>query len=158
MPPKLGEMYEPFKLTDARYTTELGGASEITLTGQLIGKIPEIREELFNSDSFKYVLGVERTNNKKSMTMPEIDRVIFNDPATVVIWKDGKKTIVKTQKGEKYDPEKGLAMAVMKCILTPREYHERLEEAHQDALEREKLNDIVDSIGKIKDCFSKLKF
>lgn len=155
MPPKLGEMYEPFKLTDARYSTEPGGVSEITLTGQLIGTIPEIREEIFNSDSFKYVL---HTNNKPSMTMPEIDRIIFNDPATVVIWKDGKKTVVKTQKGEKYDPEKGLAMAVMKRILTPKEYHKYLDEAHQDALEREKLNDIVDKIGKVADYFSKLKF
>ena len=158
MPPKLGEMYEPFKLTDARYSTEPGGVSEITLTGQLIGTIPEIREEIFNSDSFKYVLGVERRNNKPSMAMPEIDRMIFNDPATVVIWKDGKKTVVKTQKGEKYDPEKGLAMAVMKRVLTPREYHKHLEEAHQDSLEREKLNEIVDKIGKVADYFSKLKF
>lgn len=148
MPPKLEDIY------DARYSVEVGSPAEITLTGQLIGTIPEIREtfarELCCSDSFKFAV---RTNK-----MPEIDRVIFNDPATVVIWKDGKKTIVKTQKSEKYDPEKGLAMAVMRRILTPKEYHERLEEAHQDALEREKLNDVVDKIGKVADYFSKLKF
>jgi hypothetical protein len=42
-----------------------------------------------------------------------IDRVIFNDPATIVFWKDGSKTIVKAD-NEIYDPEKGLAMAIAK--------------------------------------------
>ena len=43
-----------------------------------------------------------------------IERVIFNDPATVILWADGTKTVVKCQDGEKYDPEKGLAMALVK--------------------------------------------
>lgn len=44
----------------------------------------------------------------------EIKNVIFNDPATIVYWKDGTKTVVKTQGGEPFDPEKGLAMAICK--------------------------------------------
>lgn len=43
-----------------------------------------------------------------------IVNVIFNDPATIVFWGDGTKTVVKTQNGEPYDPEKGLAMAIAK--------------------------------------------
>lgn len=43
-----------------------------------------------------------------------IDKVIFNPPATIVYWSDSTKTIVKTQNDEMFDPEKGLAMAVMK--------------------------------------------
>lgn len=43
-----------------------------------------------------------------------IEKVIFNDPATVIIWADGTKTVVRCQDGEKYDPEKGLAMALVK--------------------------------------------
>lgn len=43
-----------------------------------------------------------------------IEKVIFNDPATVIIWADGTKTVVKCQDGETYDPEKGLAMALVK--------------------------------------------
>lgn len=42
--------------------------------------------------------------------------VIFNDPATIIIWKDGSKTVVKAE-NEKFDPEKGLAMAISKKIL-----------------------------------------
>lgn len=44
----------------------------------------------------------------------EIKRVIFNDPATVIIWKDGTKTVAKAVKGDKYDPEKGFAIAYAK--------------------------------------------
>ena len=40
-----------------------------------------------------------------------IKKVIFNDPATIVLWSDGTKTVVKAE-GEPFDPEKGLAMAI----------------------------------------------
>ena len=53
----------------------------------------------------------------KSVNMPGIEKVIFNDPATIVIWDDGTKTIVKTQGDDIFDPEKGLAMAVSKKAL-----------------------------------------
>ena len=50
--------------------------------------------------------------------LPEIKKVVFNDPATVVIWSDGTKTVVKTrQKGrkkDKFSKEYGLAMAIAK--------------------------------------------
>lgn len=56
--------------------------------------------------------------------IPEIDNVIFNDPATIIFWKDGTKTVVKSQEGETYDPEKGLAMAISKKALgNKREYY-----------------------------------
>ena len=43
-----------------------------------------------------------------------IEKVIFNPPATIVYWTDNTKTVVRTQNDELFDPEKGLAMAVMK--------------------------------------------
>ena len=46
----------------------------------------------------------------------KIKDVIFSDPATIVFWSDGTKTVVKTRGGEKYDKEKGLAMAIIKKI------------------------------------------
>ena len=49
--------------------------------------------------------------------IPEIKNVIFNEPATIVLWADGTKTVVKCQEGEGYDPEKGLAMAISKKTL-----------------------------------------
>lgn len=46
--------------------------------------------------------------------IPEIKNVIFNDPATIVFWEDGTKTVVKCRDGDEFDPEKGLAMAIAK--------------------------------------------
>lgn len=46
-----------------------------------------------------------------------IKRVIFNEPATIVYWDDGEKTVVKCKRGEQFDPEKGLAMAISKKVL-----------------------------------------
>ena len=46
----------------------------------------------------------------------KIKDVIFSDPATVVFWNDNTKTVVKTRGSEKYDKEKGLAMAIIKKI------------------------------------------
>lgn len=46
--------------------------------------------------------------------IPEIKKVIFNPPATIVMWEDGTKTIVKCRKGEEYSKEAGLAFCVMK--------------------------------------------
>lgn len=47
----------------------------------------------------------------------EIEKVLFNCPATIVFWKDGTKTVVKCGDDECYDPEKGLAMAISKKAL-----------------------------------------
>lgn len=50
------------------------------------------------------------------LSWPSIKKVIFNDPATIVMWSDGTKTVVKAQ-DEDFDPEKGLAMAIAKKAL-----------------------------------------
>ena len=47
----------------------------------------------------------------------DIKKVIFNDPATIVYWKDGTKTVVKCQDDDKFDKEKGLAMAIVKKLF-----------------------------------------
>ena len=54
------------------------------------------------------------TYGMSSSHIPEIKNVIFNDPATIVFWNDGTKTVVKCQPGDSFDPEKGLAMAIVK--------------------------------------------
>lgn len=53
---------------------------------------------------------------KEKPHIPSIKNVIFHDPATIVWWEDGTKTVVKAE-GEKYDPEKGLTMAISKKAL-----------------------------------------
>lgn len=54
-----------------------------------------------------------RTDRKSCVDM-RIVKVIFNEPATIILWGDGTKTVVKCIEGETFDPEKGIAMAFMK--------------------------------------------
>ena len=48
---------------------------------------------------------------------PTIKNVVFNDPATVVMWSDGTKTVVKCQPGDDYSKETGLALCIAKKFL-----------------------------------------
>ena len=59
-------------------------------------------------DLLNYMYGMSSSH------IPEIKNVIFNDPATIVFWEDETKTVVKCQDGDEFDPEKGLAMAIVK--------------------------------------------
>lgn len=45
-----------------------------------------------------------------------IRKVIFNGDCTIVLWKDRTKTIVRCQDMDEFDPEKGLAMAIVKRL------------------------------------------
>lgn len=69
-----------------------------------------ILDVFFGLDPSKWE--VELTDSE----FPEIVDVIFNNPATIVFWDDGTKTIVKCQKGDTYSKETGLAMAIVKKI------------------------------------------
>lgn len=72
---------------------------------EYIGEVPKIETKV------KTV-----TVEKRVPVLPEIKQVIFNDPATVVVWFDDVKTVVKCQEGDTFDKEKGLAMAICKRL------------------------------------------
>ena len=52
----------------------------------------------------------------------EFEKVIFNDPVTVVMWSDNTKTIVKCMEGTEFDKWTGLSMAITKKALGD-DYH-----------------------------------
>lgn len=57
-------------------------------------------------------------NNKlKKTIMNKVVKVIYNKPATIVFWSDGTKTVVKCEKKDKYDPEKGFFIACTKKLF-----------------------------------------
>lgn len=62
---------------------------------------------------FNWVLSAKTT---------DIDRVIFNDPATIVFWKDGTKTVVKCHPEDTFDEEIGFMCCYLKRILSSKEY------------------------------------
>lgn len=57
---------------------------------------------------------VDCSGKEYDKVKPGIKRVMFNDPATIVFWEDGSKTVVKCSPRDIYDAEKGLAMAITK--------------------------------------------
>lgn len=66
----------------------------------------------------------EKEKEKKDMPVdrnrvyiPVIKKVIFNNPATIVIWNDGTKTTVKCSERDEYSEEVGLAMCISKKAL-----------------------------------------
>ena len=46
----------------------------------------------------------------------EVKKVIYSAPCTIVIWKDGDKTIVRCQEGDSYSKEVGLLMCLAKRV------------------------------------------
>ena len=83
----------------------------------------------------------------------EIERVIFNPPATIVIWKGGTKTVVKCN-GEKFDQEKGLAMAISKrALAVGNRYHKTFKKwckDEDDFSEFKSVDILVDEISEDK--------
>lgn len=68
-------------------------------------------------------------------------KVIFNPPATVIIWEDGDKTVVKCSKNESFDPEKGIAMCMLKKLLTQDGYNKMRKEASNWIKERQVVDE-----------------
>jgi len=53
----------------------------------------------------------------------EIDKVVFSDPATIVFWKDGTKTVTKCSKGDTFNKETGLAMCIIRKLCNNKHYN-----------------------------------
>lgn len=58
-----------------------------------------------------------KNNPSASAPLPLPTNVIFNDPATIVYWSDGTKTVVKCQPGDVFSAEAGLTTAMLKKYM-----------------------------------------
>lgn len=121
----------PVRINDVTIDSLAGEVPKVSVEGELRSFTPEDRVELAKEkhnqsvDSYYNIL-CARANGKSLMAAKQIydmlghsnpfaiEKVIFNGPATIVMWMDGTKTIVKCQDGDEFDPEKGLAMAISK--------------------------------------------
>lgn len=81
-----------------------------------------------------------------------IKKVIYNNPATIVYWCDGTKTVVKCGENDIYDSEKGLAMAISKKVFgNGGNYYNQFKKW----LPKEETNTSDDSTGKEAECIKK---
>ena len=85
-------------------------------------------DELKEAQDEAFKTAIERALNMRyglnAMKLPKcypiqnpIEKVIFNPPATIVFWKSGDKTVVKSRGDDEFNPEIGLAMAISKHYL-----------------------------------------
>lgn len=84
--------------------------------------LDRLANNYFNLD--EYIISVldEAANKTKNigviknekLVSHRIKKVIKNPPATIILWEDGTKTIVKCMDGDVYDPEKGFLYCVAK--------------------------------------------
>lgn len=74
--------------------------------------ITSISKECLNNNSTKIKMNL----------VPPIKNVIFNDPATIVFFEDGTKTVVKRMEDQAFDPELGFLLCIMKRVYGD-DYH-----------------------------------
>ena len=86
-------------------------ASDLITTPEMIR-----RRNVANKLSRAAAHGLFSPVKKEKTLSMTIEKVIFNPPATIIIWDDKTKTAVKAQEDEPYDPEKGMAMCIAKHI------------------------------------------
>lgn len=64
----------------------------------------------------------------KYISIPEIEKVIFQKTHTIVLWKDKTRTVVNCSE-EDFDKEKGLAMAITKKYIARGKFKKLIENA-----------------------------
>lgn len=91
------------------------------------------REEFFKRVALRNILNTvygmtgassDKSKSKNDISKPKmthvcpgIKKVIFNDPATIVLWDDGTKTVVKCSEGDTYSEWSGLAFCICKKLM-----------------------------------------
>ena len=121
--------------------------TDSTSTGNIGVKTGTISTASIATNKVKYNAMFKRT---------KIKNVIFNDPATIVFWSDGTKTVVKCGENDIYDPEKGLAMAVAKKYLGTNKSHSNYMNEFKKWLPKDEwqpdpFEDFRDSIKKLSE-------
>lgn len=66
-------------------------------------------------------------NEVLSRNPPEIEKVIQNGPAVVILWKDGTKTVAKCHSDDTFVPEIGFTVAFLKKLIGNKQYRELVE-------------------------------
>ena len=112
--------------------------NKVTVTGALNNYHVTLKDEDF-LDAIRYcyndILSVEKYKASIELRVDipgMIDRVIFNDPATIILWKDGSKTVVKRSDDDIWDPEKGFCMAVIKKLYGRTSFIKRFMEPEEE--------------------------
>lgn len=113
----------------------------------------EERKEVKNTGMAK-----EDMNAMFGVSKFEYKKIIFNGPCTIILWKDGTKTMAKTSSDEEvFDPEKGVAICFMKKMLGHTETNKILRKASEQYEEYIAENRPSSSLDEFIEYLSSLK-
>lgn len=135
-------------------TMETEGAYTVAVEDKLLTDIPASRLILLKRGKLgedletakckqpEWHCEYERTERRRSYAAVAnavgVKRIIYNDPATVIFWTDGTKTIVKRAKGEKFSKYTAFCAALAKKLYGNNSVVRRIVESGFDQSKHEK--------------------
>lgn len=99
----------------------------------------------------KHIDVAKRYSTISSNILSLVKKVIINPPATIVIWKDGRKEVVKCSKDEDFNPEVGVAMCFMKRIFKSRNQFTKLVDGAWNEYKKQFQKDIEKHVSYYED-------
>lgn len=72
---------------------------------------------VFSEFAAKFRFDCEMAQKRNQLPFPDVKRVIYNGPKTIILWADNTKTIVSCGEGETYDYYTGFCAAVVKKLF-----------------------------------------
>lgn len=81
--------------------------------------INDVIEPVFTIKGYQMLGEKKKTKkltNREKLNYENIEKIIFNKPATIIIFKDGTKEVVKCY-DEDFDEEKGVAMIMLNLVF-----------------------------------------
>lgn len=107
---------------------------------QLKQSLHKVHDDMIDSLLYSvptFYMAKEDMNAMFGVSKFEYKKIIFSGPCTIILWKDGTKTIAKASDGEIFDPEKGVAICFMKRALGETEGKKVLRKANKDYYDEE---------------------
>ena len=89
---------------------------EISFVPNKISTI-EINADISNDAWAEMMFGKPKNKSVERITIPAIKRIVYHEPATIVFWQDGTKTVVKCMDGEPFEKYAGFCAALAKKVF-----------------------------------------
>lgn len=82
-------------------------------------KIPtiEMNADISNGAWAEIMFGKPKNKGGEGFAVPNVKRIVYHDPATIVFWQDGTKTVVKCMDGEPFERYAGFCAALAKKVF-----------------------------------------
>lgn len=89
----------------------------VSRVNDLIAEVPTITFDVpFNYKEIARIMGFDEKDKLSDYKLPKIEDVIFSEPATIIKWADGTKTVVKCEDGDTYNKFYGFVCCIAKKI------------------------------------------